>query len=84
MEAVVTSPVLISVIARSTASTLIQQFTEDEDAVADVSSKMRQLLSHLHQRHPKAVEAASALIIEEDDSKTDAVEQLILSLSVVS
>ena len=44
----------------------------------------RDLLSQLHQRHPKFVQAASQTVVEEDESNRDAVEQLVFSLSVVS
>ena len=43
----------------------------------------RRLLSQLHQRHPKAMQAASQALVEEDEERRDAIEQLILSLSVV-
>ncbi|KAI0632952.1 hypothetical protein C8Q77DRAFT_1120632 [Trametes polyzona] len=81
VETVLTSRALLGVVARPAAVSLIRLVTGDE-IPAENSQRLRQLLSHLHQRHLKAVEAASALLIEEDDDKREAIEQLVLSLSV--
>ncbi|KAI0354312.1 hypothetical protein OH77DRAFT_530067 [Trametes cingulata] len=80
-EALLTAPTLLSVVARASGTTLIRRLVRDEVA-AEAQLTARQLLSHLHQRHPKAVEAASRALVEEEESKADAVEQLVLSLSV--
>ncbi|KAH9893998.1 hypothetical protein C8Q73DRAFT_694035 [Cubamyces lactineus] len=79
VEAVVTSQALPSTIARSIAGALIARLIEADGAS---SSNLRQLLSQLHQRHPKEVEAASRVIVEENQDKASAVEELILSLTV--
>ncbi|KAJ8482003.1 hypothetical protein ONZ51_g5640 [Trametes cubensis] len=79
VEAVVTSQALPSAVARSTSGALISRLIEADGAS---SSNLRQLLSQLHQRHPKEVEAASRAIVEENQDKSSAVEELILSLTV--
>ncbi|KAI9060150.1 hypothetical protein FKP32DRAFT_1760434 [Trametes sanguinea] len=81
VEALVTSQSLPSVVARSTAATLIRELVHGEET-AQSTVAMRQVLSHLHQRHPKTVEAASRALIADEQDKSDAVERLILSLSV--
>ena len=48
---------------------------------AETSLKERQLLSMIQQRHPQVVQKVTQEIIEEDDDKKDAVEELIISLS---
>ncbi|KAI0776755.1 hypothetical protein BD413DRAFT_469201 [Trametes elegans] len=79
-DAIITSQTLLNAIARSAAATLIRLLI-DGDTPAQASLTARQELSHLHQRHPKAVEAATRSLIEDDSEKADAVEQLVLSLS---
>ncbi|KAI8990419.1 armadillo-type protein [Trametes punicea] len=79
VEALITSQALPGAIARSAAMKLIRELMDLGDAPS--TSIMRQLLSQLHQRYPKAVERASRILIEENPSQTDAIERLILSLS---
>ncbi|OSD00001.1 hypothetical protein PYCCODRAFT_1479448 [Trametes coccinea BRFM310] len=81
VEALVTSQALPSVVARSAATTLIRELVHGEETAQSIVT-MRQVLSHLHQRHPNAVEAASRALIADDQDKADAVERLVLSLSV--
>ncbi|KAI0369251.1 hypothetical protein BV20DRAFT_968110 [Pilatotrama ljubarskyi] len=80
-ESLLTAPTLLSVIARSSAAGLIRRLIND-DVSTETKLTARQLLSHLHQRHPKAVEAASRSLMEEDEGQANAIEQLVLSLSV--
>ncbi|KAJ3005360.1 hypothetical protein NUW54_g4371 [Trametes sanguinea] len=81
VEALVTSQSLPSVVARSTAAMLIRELVHGEET-AQSTVAMRQVLSHLHQRHPKAVETASRALIADEQDTSEAVERLILSLSV--
>ena len=83
VESLLTSPTLLPAVARSAAVTLLHRLTEDEPS-GDSALELRSLLSQLHQRHPEVVQAASKAIVEEDEDKRDAVEQLVLSISVVS
>ncbi|RPD60690.1 hypothetical protein L227DRAFT_501246 [Lentinus tigrinus ALCF2SS1-6] len=79
VEALLTSQTLLSGIARSAAAALIHRLTTEEPSSA---LELRSLLSQLHQRHPAAVHAASKAIIDEDEDKRNAVEQLVLSISL--
>ena len=54
----------------------------DED-LKDTFAAWRSLLSQLHQRQPKALQAASQDLIQENEEHRDAIEQLLLSLTVV-
>ncbi|KAI0670242.1 hypothetical protein C8Q78DRAFT_1138718 [Trametes maxima] len=82
-ESIVSAPTLLNVLAQRASAVLIQQLV-DEDVATHLVPSLRRLLSHLYQRHPKAVEFASRAAIEGDESKADAIEQLVLSLSVVA
>ncbi|KAI0651200.1 hypothetical protein C8Q79DRAFT_1004507 [Trametes meyenii] len=82
-ESIITAPTLLNVLAQRASTILIQQLV-DEDVATDAVPSLRRLLSHSYQRHPKAVESATRTVIERDESKVDAVEQLVLSLSVVA
>ncbi|KAI1789700.1 hypothetical protein LXA43DRAFT_1019967 [Ganoderma leucocontextum] len=79
-EALLTSAGLLASIARSAATSLLRRLVDDDSA--ESSAAWRSLLSQLHQRQPKAVEAASQGIIEENEQHRDAIEQVLLSLTV--
>ncbi|KAI0712775.1 armadillo-type protein [Cerioporus squamosus] len=81
LESFLTSPALPPGTARSAAVSLMRQLTEG-DTAADSALELRSLLSQLHQRHPDAVQTASQAIIDEDGDKRDAVEQLVMSISM--
>ncbi|KAI0830231.1 hypothetical protein BC628DRAFT_1357002 [Trametes gibbosa] len=81
VETLLTTRALPSAIVRSAAVSLIQALAGGDVAVQEVP-RLQQLLSHLHQRHPKSVEWASTFLITEDETKTEAVEQVILTVTV--
>ncbi|KAI0742763.1 hypothetical protein C8Q80DRAFT_1221194 [Daedaleopsis nitida] len=80
-ETILISPELLPAVGRSAASLLIRGLiTTDPPSQLPLIS--RDLLSQLHQRHPKLVQSASQVVVAEDQTLQDAVERLILSLSV--
>ncbi|TBU55148.1 armadillo-type protein [Dichomitus squalens] len=79
-EAVLTSSSLLPSVAGSAAASLLRRLVGEESA--DTTPTWRQLLSQLHQRHPKAIQAASRALVEEDEECRDAIEQIVLSLAV--
>ncbi|CDO68791.1 hypothetical protein BN946_scf184989.g57 [Trametes cinnabarina] len=83
VEAFITSQSLPGTLARSAALTIIRELVNGGETPSSMPA-LRRVLSHLYQRHPKAVEAASSAIIADDKDKADAVEQLVLSLSISS
>lgn len=56
----------------------------DDGAVADkhVSARARSVLVHIQQRFPAALEAAFEAVLNDSAEEKEAVEQLLLSLSV--
>ncbi|PIL25975.1 hypothetical protein GSI_11729 [Ganoderma sinense ZZ0214-1] len=79
-EAFLTSPGLLPTIARSSAASLLRRLV-DED-LTDSFASWKSLLSQLHQRQPKAVQGASQSIIDENAAHRDAIEQVLLSLTM--
>lgn len=83
VESILTSPRLLPVIGISVTSTLIRRLSGNA-SLESLPRACRSQLSQLHQRHPKIVQEASQALIQQDGSNRDAIEQLILSLSIVS
>ncbi|KAH9920883.1 armadillo-type protein [Epithele typhae] len=83
LDAVVTSSGLISEVTGSISTMLIHTLVNDtpED---DTAVLYKRLLAQLNQRHPKAVQSSSKTIIDDDETKREAMELLLTSLAVHS
>lgn len=81
LEAIISVPNLPALVINQSASMLLAVSATNK--ITPASTSARRLLSIIQQRHPLTLQEAAQLLIEQDETLREAVEQLILSLSVV-
>ncbi|KAF9451337.1 hypothetical protein P691DRAFT_663457 [Macrolepiota fuliginosa MF-IS2] len=82
LESIVSTPAISSSVVGRSASLLIKEALSQENP--DGATAARSLLSTIQQRHPDAFQRAALAEQEEDEELKEAIDQLVLSLSLVS
>jgi hypothetical protein len=82
LESVIATPALPPAIIDSLSSQLIKIAVKSEDET-DKHIVARRLLSLIHQRYPHSLRSAANLLSNEDESLKEALDQLVITLSIV-
>ncbi|CCM00706.1 uncharacterized protein FIBRA_02746 [Fibroporia radiculosa] len=67
---------------RRSVSLLLDKLIEKDDESTPVILEAKKLLSTLQQRHSQTIQSVCSEAINQDESKRDAIEQLVLSISI--
>ncbi|KAL6308934.1 hypothetical protein BKA93DRAFT_724934 [Sparassis latifolia] len=84
LESILTSTEVSSNIVRHATTVLLRHATEVQSTEGNRDMNTRRFLSHIQQRHPKTFEQVCHDAMKQDEDQREAIEQIIVSLTVVS